>query len=440
MDRRPDAARPSGDPEGPNETLAGLDRAEPGARRSVGLELIVRDLARALGAEVALLAVRGHGSANLDVLAGYGPPSRDRLPSSLPADGFLGRALGFEAATVEPIDPEDPHLGTGELSARATHAASAPVRPLDGPAGLICASFSNHPSVDLAKALWLIERYAYLSELCIQDGDALETLLSGGHVDGLTGCVTQAEFLRELRREIARSDRHKLPLSCAFIDLDSFKRVNDRYGHLHGSRLLATVASVLRAEIRSEDTIGRYGGDEFVLLLPNTDEAAAVELAGRLRAMVARTMINLPHDAINASIGVAQWQPGSLADALLTDADEALLAAKATGGGTVIPASTLTRPDRAAHSSRDPPSPGTTKSRGAVKGVAMSDVLKVLADFDASGGASIELTAWELRADPTAVARLWATARAQRLITLSGTDPGTGEEMWRLSDDGRRGT
>ncbi len=122
----------------------------------------------------------------------------------------------------------------------------------------------------------------------------------------------------------------------------SFKDVNERYGHLHGSRVLANFAAVLRAEVRGEDTLGRYGGDEFVLLLPDTNEAAAAELAERVRSTITTTMINLPHDPINASIGVAQWQPGCSVDDTLEAADQALRAAKEAGGGSVIRARVLT--------------------------------------------------------------------------------------------------
>src|SRR6202035_5485464 len=109
--------------------------------------------------------------------------------------------------------------------------------------------------------LWRADSYARLASLCLQDREALHGLLSGGRVDALTGCLTHIALLHELQREIARSDRHGRPLSCAFIDVDRFKRVNDRYGHTHGSRVLANIASVLSVEVRRQDTLGRYGGD-----------------------------------------------------------------------------------------------------------------------------------------------------------------------------------
>jgi diguanylate cyclase (GGDEF)-like protein len=405
---------------------------------TAGLGLIVRDLARALEAEIVLLAVPDEARENVEVLAAWGAvASHDGLPISLEADGFVGRALTFGRAAVEPIDSRADCLGQPTSGARITHALGAPVKPLIGPSGVMCAAFSTDPSHDLTTTLWLAESYARLASLCLQDREALEGLLSGGRIDGLTGCLTQAAFLQELSREIARSARHDRPLSCSFIDIDHFKRVNDRYGHLHGSRVLASIAAVLRAGIRSEDTVGRYGGDEFVLLLPDTDEAAAVELSERLRSTITTTMINLPHDPIDASIGVAQWRSCSPVNALLAAADEALLAAKVTGGGTTISASALTPPNA-------PENPGQHASERGARLLAetsemasVKDVLDVSAHFDESGGASVELTAWELDIELALVVSAWSRAIKDGFLEPAGTDPDSGEEMWRLSEWGR---
>jgi GGDEF domain-containing protein len=104
--------------------------------------------------------------------------------------------------------------------------------------------------------------------------------------------------------------------------------------------VLADLAGVLRTCVRQEDTVGRYGGDEFVVLAPDTDEAAAGELADRLREAI-RATVRLPDGPLDVSIGVAQWRLGSAADDLLAAADAALLAAKAAGGATVIRATEL---------------------------------------------------------------------------------------------------
>src|SRR5205807_1408342 len=137
---------------------------------------------------------------------------------------------------------------------------------------------------------------------------------------------------QELEREVRRSERHGLSLSCCFLDLDDFKLVNDRYGHLYGSAVLAKVAAAFVSAVRSKDTVGRYGGDEFVAILPETDGAAAVKLAERARQTISGLTMDREHGPVAASIGVAQWQPGFSGRDLLGAADRALGEAKGAGG------------------------------------------------------------------------------------------------------------
>jgi diguanylate cyclase (GGDEF)-like protein len=136
-----------------------------------------------------------------------------------------------------------------------------------------------------------------------------------------------------LSRETTRAERYGHALSVCFIDLDRFKRVNDLHGHTHGNRVLLEVAAALRACMRAGDTLGRYGGDEFVAILPETEEAEARVLAERIRARISAATALSAAEPLDASVGIAQWSPGWSAEAILGAADRALLAAKADGGG-----------------------------------------------------------------------------------------------------------
>ncbi len=157
--------------------------------------------------------------------------------------------------------------------------------------------------------------------------------------DALTMVANRRHFLELLERELARSRRYATPVSCVMIDLDHFKEVNDRHGHMVGDQVLVAVAEALRRSIRDSDVVARYGGEEFVLLLPSTDVTGAQELAERCRAVVAATQVAGRHGllSVTASMGVASLAGGSGdLDQLLSAADDALYRAKSDGRDRVV--------------------------------------------------------------------------------------------------------
>jgi diguanylate cyclase (GGDEF)-like protein len=160
-------------------------------------------------------------------------------------------------------------------------------------------------------------------------------------VDVLTSLANRRAGEQALHAEIARSDRLGTPLALVLADLDDFKAVNDAYGHSVGDELLRTVASVLRDTIREADLAGRWGGEEFVLLLPGTDVDGAVRLAERIRAELATRTVAASGGGrvgVTCSFGVAQHEPGIDARTLVAAADQALYDAKRAGKNRVEPA------------------------------------------------------------------------------------------------------
>jgi diguanylate cyclase (GGDEF)-like protein len=145
---------------------------------------------------------------------------------------------------------------------------------------------------------------------------------------------------RRLDEEIGRAQRGGSPLSCLLIDLDDFKQVNDRHGHPAGDAMLRDVVQVLVGEFRAFDRVARYGGDEFVVILPNAElesaAAAATRALERLRELPA---LSEGRSGVSASIGAAQWQPRMTTDQLLAACDAALLRSKRQGKGRVARAS-----------------------------------------------------------------------------------------------------
>ncbi len=154
-------------------------------------------------------------------------------------------------------------------------------------------------------------------------------------VDQLTGVLNRQSILADLEKEIDRATRYGHQLSVAMVDLDHFKRINDTYGHAAGDTMLRQVAEILRTNLRTVDTVGRYGGEEFLIILPETDVGAAASLAEKLRRLVGRHEI-IFQDGSRAtatlSAGVAGGSGSHLRlAALVRDADNAMYSAKALG-------------------------------------------------------------------------------------------------------------
>jgi len=168
---------------------------------------------------------------------------------------------------------------------------------------------------------------------------AREALREQATHDPLTGLWNRYALLDALEREHSRAVREGTPLAVIMVDLDHFKRVNDTYGHQAGDAVLREAAGRMQAGVRSYDLVGRYGGEEFLIVLPGTSGANAVQLAERLRAAVAQEPVG--HDLlrirVTASFGVSTSGPALIADprTLIRLADEALYRAKAQGRNRV---------------------------------------------------------------------------------------------------------
>jgi diguanylate cyclase (GGDEF)-like protein len=153
--------------------------------------------------------------------------------------------------------------------------------------------------------------------------------------DALTGLANRRAFDEALRRETARSLRHGSALSVVMMDIDNFKRHNDRYGHVHGDAVLRRIGELLRHSVRLDDTAARYGGEEFVLLLPETGSAGAVHTAERIcNAMHA---IAWDKEPVTLSLGVATLGKEASDKSMLVElADMALYEAKHNGKDRVV--------------------------------------------------------------------------------------------------------
>jgi len=169
--------------------------------------------------------------------------------------------------------------------------------------------------------------------------DSHRQLLQMSRKDQLTGLFNRSATSDLLKAEIERSRRYKQFLSVVMIDIDHFKRVNDRYGHDAGDKVLAKIGSVLAHNLRQPDAVGRWGGEEFLVIVPNNGSEAAAHLAERIRGFIKKNSIEEVPGPITASFGVAQLRPEQGPDQLLYQADMALYQAKRDGRDRVVIAS-----------------------------------------------------------------------------------------------------
>ncbi|HEX7502857.1 MAG TPA: GGDEF domain-containing protein [Acidobacteriota bacterium] len=153
-------------------------------------------------------------------------------------------------------------------------------------------------------------------------------------IDPLTGIMNRVSFWRVLEREIRRVERYRRPLAMIMLDIDHFKALNDARGEQVGDRVLKAMAAEIKKKIREIDFFARVGGEEFLILAPETEQEKAVNLAEKIRETVAATAFP-EAGPITVSLGVAQFCAGDRADLLLKRVDEAVTRAKAQGRNRV---------------------------------------------------------------------------------------------------------
>ena len=190
-----------------------------------------------------------------------------------------------------------------------------------------------------------LEHLAAVITVCIDNLLSREHLKYLGLIDNLTGVNNRRFFEQRLKEETARVRRSQAPISCLFVDVDHFKRINDSYGHPVGDQVLRHIAHIIREQVRTIDIVARYGGEEFTVILLQTPESRALEVAERIRNRIERQPYLKDDGAaitLTASIGVNTLLPEDCTDDLpgsarkfIERADEALYTAKNTGRNKV---------------------------------------------------------------------------------------------------------
>ncbi len=167
-----------------------------------------------------------------------------------------------------------------------------------------------------------------------QYADGLE-LLRLSNTDSLTGIFNRAKFNEELKKWTDYCNRYENDISLVFFDIDNFKRVNDNYGHMVGDKVIQDIVLSIQSKIRSMDIFARWGGEEFVILLPNTDNDQAAEMAERMRIAIEKITC-IESENITCSFGIATLRKNENAESFIKRGDKLLYEAKRRGKNTVV--------------------------------------------------------------------------------------------------------
>lgn len=236
-------------------------------------------------------------------------------------------------AAIERLTGALTRVAAGDFSVRVE-------RDFKGDGVDVLAFLVNNTIVELERAFEAANRKAALDRERLEGlvAERTQELHRLATLDPVTGIFNRRRILEVADEEVARAARYGHPLSFAMVDVDHFKKVNDSHGHVVGDDVLRRVAEAVTRGLRRQDTLGRYGGEEFALVIPETALPEAVRVAERVRAAVASVVVTTGPSRIGVtvSIGVAQWRQGQTLDDLLRCADRALYDAKAQGRDRVV--------------------------------------------------------------------------------------------------------
>ncbi len=302
------------------------------------LPRICQEAAAILGAD-AVAVYRGTAGNALVLEASH--PAHDAAGERIEVShGLVAEALSAgRAVAIDSYDqpPKDSPL-PGVRSALA-----APMRwDGEGRGALWVGFLGDHAAGD--DDLALLASFAELAAVACRNASVQAGLAEAARTDGLTGCLNHAALHETLRREMQRSRRTGRRLAVVLVDLDHFKQVNERQGHLVGDEVLRRVGRALREAVRPYDFVARYGGDEFAIVAVDAHEERAAEIGERAIERVGAALVEVlgPGAGSPATAGVAQWTHGAAPSDVVREADRALLYGKQEGvRGAAIRASTV---------------------------------------------------------------------------------------------------
>jgi diguanylate cyclase (GGDEF)-like protein len=300
-------------------------------------ETIVRHSADAVQARLGALAVTQAGDpGQASIVATFGYPralvEHVRIE---PGDGVIGTVL----RSRKPLHATSADRATGARRPRY-HTSSFVAVPILGARdvlGAICMTDRRGDQAFARADVAALRMFAAGAALALERERALDSAEAYAHaaaVDPVTGVFNRRYFQVRLDEELQRSHRHQIPLALAMIDVDDFKRVNDSHGHLAGDTILRDVGEILRRSVRVFDVCARFGGEEFVIIMPGSSSENALRIAERIRERIETYRPAervLATTRVTVSVGLAVSSPEATVSQLLERADQALYAAKRAG-------------------------------------------------------------------------------------------------------------
>jgi diguanylate cyclase (GGDEF)-like protein len=297
------------------------------------LARICQEAVKILDADNAAVLV-GDEREGLTVVSVYGLPSEMLRERLAPGVGLAGQVIQ-RGESMLTNDYQGTTIAHGAMSNELRTALAVPMRLGGKVSGVLCVGYTR-PSIVTREHLALLEAFGELAAAASRNANAAAGLAHAARSDSLTGCLNHAAFHEQLRAELERAQRTKQRVSVVMLDLDDFKSVNEDHGHPVGDEVLRRVAQALCESVRGYDRVGRYGGDEFAVVVPEASEHDAADLAERAIGAIQFALAELPGSS-RATAGVAEWDGLETASELIDRADQALLAAKHHGGrGTAL--------------------------------------------------------------------------------------------------------
>jgi diguanylate cyclase (GGDEF)-like protein len=323
---------------------AALSEAAKNVNSSLDLNRVLvricEEAARILDADMAVVYL-GDGREGLRMEAGAGVRPELIGLRLEPGNGLAGRVAQQDTPML--TNHYQSLTTRAPVHADLRHAMAVPMHWNSELHGVLALGWTRFSTLR-PKDLDLLAAFGEIAATACHNASEHEGLLTTARTDALTGCLNRAALHEALRIELDRCARTGQNLSLVILDLDDFKQVNERHGHLAGDEVLRRVGRALRGAVRPYDIVGRYGGDEFALVAVEADEPEGCEMAARAieRVSASRDDLGGAGGCHLATAGVAQWRPGESPTELIDRADRALLHGKQRGArGEAVRASAV---------------------------------------------------------------------------------------------------